>query len=169
MKFLRFVAVVMLLIGAGALPSARAQAPNAAPADAMQAANELLSVMSKDMLQQMTSQMTAQIWPIIEGKLAGHVDRAALDQLRGEFERIQMENLAEVMKGAPAIYARHFSADELHQLAGFYRTPIGQKALKEMPAVMAESIAMIMPRMPEIQAHTEEAFGKVLRERGYIK
>jgi hypothetical protein len=73
------------------------------------------------------------------------------------------------MKDAPAIYARHFTAQELRELAAFYRTPTGQKALKEMPQVMADTFAVVMPRLRDIEAQTAEAFAKVLRDRGYGK
>jgi uncharacterized protein len=39
-----------------------------------------------------------------------------------------------------AVYDRHFSTEELRQVAAFYRTPIGQKLLKELPAITQESI-----------------------------
>jgi hypothetical protein len=37
------------------------------------------------------------------------------------------------------VYERHFSADELRQLIAFNQTPVGQKMIAEMPAVMQES------------------------------
>lgn len=50
-----------------------------------------------------------------------------------------------------ALYARHFTAEELKQIAAYYRTPVGQKSMQLMPQVMAESMAigqrLTMPRM----------------------
>ena len=37
------------------------------------------------------------------------------------------------------VYERHFTSDELRQLIAFYQTPIGQKMITELPAVMQES------------------------------
>ena len=48
-----------------------------------------------------------------------------------------MNNLTEIMKQAPPIYARHFTLDEINQLIAFYKSPVGIKAMKELPAVMA--------------------------------
>ena len=73
------------------------------------------------------------------------------------------------MKEAPAIYARHFSAAELQELIAFYRTPIGAKSLHEMPQATAEFAALLVPRLPELQRQTREAFNKILREHGYLK
>ena len=37
------------------------------------------------------------------------------------------------------IYDKHFSHQEIRGLIEFYRTPLGQKTLKELPAVVSES------------------------------
>ena len=73
------------------------------------------------------------------------------------------------MKDAPAIYARHFTAAELRELIAFNRSATGQKALHEMPQVMSETIALIVPRMQDLQKQTKDGFDKILRERGYLK
>lgn len=155
-----------LAIGAPA-PSVTAQ--SAPPAEAMTAAQELFTLLSPDMMDQLTAGLSQSFWPLIQGQLAGKVDAAAQAQLKVEFERIQRDSLAGVMKEAPAIYARHFTAPELRELIAFYRTPLGQKTLKTMPQIMNDSVQLIMPRMPEIQARTQTAFEKVLRDRGYMK
>ena len=40
------------------------------------------------------------------------------------------------------VYTQHFSMDELQQLTRFYKEPLGQKMLTEMPAIMSESMAL---------------------------
>jgi hypothetical protein len=47
---------------------------------------------------------------------------------RGEFEDMVVD-----------VYERHFSSEEIRQLTSFYGTPIGQKMISELPAVMQES------------------------------
>jgi hypothetical protein len=39
------------------------------------------------------------------------------------------------------IYSRHFSEQDLDGLIAFYRTPLGQKVIHEMPATMTECMA----------------------------
>ncbi len=73
------------------------------------------------------------------------------------------------LPGLPAIYARHFSVAELNELSAFYRTPIGAKALREMPRVMGEFTATLVPRLQEVQQQASAAFDKILREHGYKK
>jgi hypothetical protein len=164
----RIFAAVALLIALGAQPAPVVAQSTPSP-DAVKAADELFSLLSKDMLDQIAKQLTAALWPLVERDLQNKIDASTLIQLRAEFERIQASNLATVMKEAPAIYARHFTLQELRELTAFYRTSIGQKALKEMPQVMAESVAVMTPRIQEIQMQSMESFSKILHERGYIK
>jgi hypothetical protein len=50
----------------------------------------------------------------------------------------------------------------------FYRGSTGAKALEEMPQVMGEVTTQFMkPQMQDLEQKLNEAFNKVLRERGY--
>jgi uncharacterized protein len=168
MSILRVLAALAVLFApANLICSSRVLAQDAGSAEAVQAANELVALLSKDMLNQMATQMTAQFWPLIERDLGAKIDAATLAQLRSEFERIQIDNLSDVLQDAPAIYARYFTAAELRELNAFYHTPTGQKALRELPKVLADSVATMVPRLQEVQKKTQEAFVKVLRDRGY--
>jgi len=40
------------------------------------------------------------------------------------------------------LYSRFFTADELKQIAAYYRTPVGTKSMQLMPQIMAESMAI---------------------------
>jgi len=134
------------------------------------AAKELFELVSKGTIDQLVGQVTGQVWPQVEASLRTknpNIDAAALAELRNEFERIQLESLVEMLKDAPAIYARHFSDQELREIIAFYHSPIGAKTLKVMPQVMGEVMAMLMPRMKDVMAQTQDAFLKVLRRRGY--
>jgi len=166
MQILRVLAIVLLLTGA----TERARADIAPSPEALQAANELLSILSPDMVAQLTGQMTAAFWPGVEEKArADKIDDATIAALRKEFERIQLAFVTDAMKEAPPIYARHFTVDELQQLIAFYRTPAGAKALHELPQVMGEFAAVLVPRLQDVQRQTGQEFDRVLRERGYIK
>lgn len=139
-------------------------------AERVAAANQLFSILSKDILAQMTDQVLTQAWPPVERDLTNRkIDAGTVAALRAEFARIQTENMADVMKGAPAIYARHFTAPELRQLTAFYGTPVGQKALKEMPQIMAEAMEGVVSRLQDVMMLTQVSFNKILREKGYIK
>jgi uncharacterized protein len=167
-----FVILTVLAAWAGLLAVPRAQAQAEGSPEAIEVATELMAVLSKDMVAQMSGQMTAQIWPTVEKELqkaSPAIDAATLSELRSEFERLQLEYLADVMKGAPAVYAKYFSAQELRDMLAFYRTATGQKSLQVLPQVMSEFLGDLMPRLQEVQQKTTESFQKILRQKGYMK
>jgi hypothetical protein len=63
-------------------------------------------------------------------------------------------------------YAKHFSVDEMHALASFYRTDVGQKYLKELPSLMKDvtpiAVAYLKSRVTQ---EVENAVAK-LRQQG---
>ena len=166
MRTLRILAVLLLIAGAGE----RVRADDPPSPEALAAANELFTILSADMMKQLTGQMTGAFWPVVEQKArADKIDDATIAELRAEFERIQIGFVAEAMKDAPPIYARHFTVAELRDLIAFYRTPTGAKALQQMPQVMGEFAMLLVPRMQDLQRQATEGFNRVLREHGYGK
>jgi uncharacterized protein len=168
MKIIRIAAFAVALVLAGAgFNATRAQ--GAPSEDALQAARELVALVTKDTIRELSVRITAQVWPQIEQGLKAkqQITPDQLTDLRHEFERIQIEFVTKVMADAPALYARHFTAQELRELLAFYHTPIGIKALRTMPQITAESLKLVMARLPQLQTDAMEAFGKVLKQRGF--
>ena len=62
--------------------------------------------------------------------------------------------LDEMLGDMIPIYQRHFSKSEIDALTTFYSSPPGQKFLHEMPAVTAETMRAVYPR---IQAQVDAA------------
>jgi uncharacterized protein len=170
MSISRLGAVLLsLAMTAGAADGVRAQVQPPSP-EGLQVANELFSILSKDMLQQLVSQLTAQFWPPVERSLRGkypQINDATIAELRAEFERIQVKNLTLILADAPAIYARHFTVQELREMLAFNRSPTGQKALRVLPQVMGEFTASMVPKLKDMEAQTMDAFNNVLRQRGF--
>ena len=156
-----FVVLVAVLLCCAPV---RAQGPGSPEAQA--AATELAQILSGDMVGQMTDAMTSQVWPKLEAALRNKVDAATLAELRAEFGNALKEFVVETTKDAPAIYARHFSAQELREMTAFYRTPTGAKALKMMPQIMAETFGSIMPRMEAFDRDLKQRLDAILRKRG---
>jgi len=164
-----FLAAVLAFAGSPTGP-VHAQDQIDPPGEAIEAARDLLGLMSKDMVAKLASQVTAQMWPSIESRLRSfnsNIDAVALADLRKELERIQFEHMMSIVTDGPAIYVRHFTAEELREIIAFYRTPTGSKVLRMTPQLTAEVMAMIKPRMPDFYARSIEAFTKALRVRGY--
>jgi hypothetical protein len=147
----------------------QARAEDTPSPEALAAAKELMAVISPDMMKQLASSMSASFWPVVERARADKIDDATIGELRAEFERIQVAFANEAMKEAPSIYARHFTVAELKEIAAFYRTPTGAKALQETPHVMGELTTFMVPRLQDVQRQTSEAFTRILHEHGYGK
>jgi uncharacterized protein len=163
------LAVVLAFVGPPGGPL-QAQVEGTPSSEAIEAARDLLALMSRDMLAQLVGKATAQMWLSIEPRLRAYnpnIDTAALAELRKELERVQLEYMMNIVKDGPSVYARHFTAEELREIIAFYRTPTGDKVLRMTPQLTAEVMAMIAPHMPDFHARTIEVFTKVLRSRGY--
>ena len=141
----------------------------AALASARLGAKTALLTMNCDTVGQMSAAMTAQIWPAIERQLGPKVDAATLTELRGEFEQSLATFSKAAMADAPAVYARHFTAQELRALLAFYKSPVGAKALQTMPAVMAELGQEMAPRIQAFQAELHAKMEATLKKHGYDK
>ena len=166
MRFFCLLIAAVLLAGA----AERARAADAPTPEALQAANELFTVVSGDMLGQLTAQVTNAFWPAVEQRAREQkIDDATIAELRKEFDRIELAFVTDSLKQAPPIYARHFTIAELKELTAFYRTAIGAKSIREMPLVMGEFMTDLVPRLQELQRQSGEAFDKILREHGYGK
>ena len=74
--------------------------------------------------------------------------------MRKEFDRVELAFVTDVLKAAPAIYARHFTVDELNELIDILPHRVGAKALHEMPQVMGEFTATLVPRLQDMQARS---------------
>jgi uncharacterized protein len=158
-KFLVSLFAVLAL----AVPPAFAQAPEAAPAvspAAAAAVRELLDAMKyRDMMTAAFKSMQKQIPVMILQTATNSINantalspeerKAALDKaakdVPGAVEAVNAlladpklidEMIAEIIP----LYARHFTAAEIRQIAAFYKTPVGAKMLTTMPQVMAESM-----------------------------
>jgi uncharacterized protein len=169
MKLLRMLALGVAM-AAAPLPTQRIIAHAQTTPSSLEAARELFAIMSGDMVRPLVESITNQTWPLIERDLRSknpNLDQRASMELRKEFERIYLEFLSDVLKEGPAIYARHFTEPELRALIGFYRSPVGVKLLQVTPQMTAETMQLILPRIQDIIGKTNDAFQRVLRDRGF--
>jgi hypothetical protein len=157
---------LVLLVACLALP---AKAQESVSPEALRAAQSLAAVVTGDNVKQMSSALINQMWSGLENQLQDKVDAATLSEMRGEIERLLTKFVSEAMKEAPAIYARHFTVSEMGELVAFYQTPVGVKALRELPKVTAESYALIAPRMAPFQQEVAAAVEAIMQKHGYKK
>ena len=177
----KIIAALMVSL-AFAAPAAFAQsaAPVASAASGpvelatLAAANEMLAsmnyrVVAEGMLAQMRQSMPAIIRQGTEAsinnnpKFDASQKKAALEKMNVELGKVASmldsvfndpTMLDDLLRGTAQVYARHFTVDELRQIATFYKTPVGAKMLATMPQVMGESMQMgqtiVMPRIAAI-------------------
>ena len=157
--------LAMLVLCAGLVAPAPAQEP--ASPEALRAAQDLASILTVDSMKRMTDIMTSQMWPQVEAQFAGKVDSATLGELRTEFERSLTAFTGEVMKDAPSIYARYFTAAELREMVAFYKSPTGVKALHTMPQVMSDVMNQMAPRMQVFQQDLRDRIAAIMQKHGY--
>src|SRR5438105_837036 len=128
MRCLRTIFVVMALAAAAA--PASAQTPNQPSAELAEAARDLFTVLFEQAFATLNAQAVENTWPGIETAVRAQnpqVDAATLADLRREFERIRLAQMYEVTKDLPTIYSRLLTAEEMRDIAAFYRTPSGTK------------------------------------------
>lgn len=148
-------------------PAVAAPIPIAPPSpEALNAAADLLAVAAPDSFNPDPSKS----WPKVAAGFANlNLDKDTLAALQAEYESVQKQSMSELEKAASVVYASHFTVPELREMTAFYKTPTGQKALKEIPIVTAEYENITQQRQQEVQAETFLAFQKLLRARSYIK
>ena len=161
----RLLAMAMLVCCLAMPGAARAQ--DTSSPEALAAARELSAIMTGNTMTEMTAALTAQIWPSIERAFGSKVDAATMMELRAEFEKTVGALAGDVMKDAPAVYARHFTAQELKDILAFYKSPTGAKALREMPKVLADVGVQMAPRMQAFQSDLNARLRAILQKHGY--
>jgi len=101
---------------------------------------------------------------------AASLGRMVMDQMREAFQKsipdmpasfwdnfmaeVRSEEMEDMLV---PIYSKHFTLDELKQLIVFYKTPLGQKVIAEMPVVMKECMT------------AGEEWGRKIGDRAYRK
>jgi len=90
-----------------------------------------------------------------------------------EFDAHFKKTMDELIKGMPVdeiteamipAYQKHFTKGEIEALNTFYSSPIGQKALQELPAVMQEGAQAAMPIMSKYLSEWNDRMQQELKE-----
>ncbi|MFC3714359.1 DUF2059 domain-containing protein [Sphingoaurantiacus capsulatus] len=164
----RAIVATLLLVAAPAI---------AAPsAEALAAARELVAL--SDTRSQLQQGMQQTFADMRSGKALGaYIDQnpqmrlqrsrnpaawdAALARLGGkqatQLEILMTELVPLIEERSVETYAKHFSVDELRQLIAFHRSPLGKLVLEKVPAVMADSMALMQTEMPRRMKSMMEA------------
>jgi len=88
-----------------------------------------------------------------------------------DFARIGTEefkkSLPEFEEPVIAILDKNFTDDEIKQLIAFYKTPLGQKVLTQMPVVMQQSEQLGQTWGAQVGARVAERIRAAAKQKGY--
>ena len=139
MRLTRFAALIVVAFAA--ISPARAQTPPVAPSpEALAAAHELMTVMKP--ADQFKAIMPVLIQNLKQAIVQGRPEvEKQYDTMMPVFNDSAQKRVDELIETIATIYASNFTADELHDLTAFYRTPTGQKFLARQAAIAQQSMA----------------------------
>ncbi|HEY2496718.1 MAG TPA: DUF2059 domain-containing protein [Candidatus Angelobacter sp.] len=133
------------------LPSLAQQATADTPATKADVEKYLDVMHSREMMSQMVEAMSKPMHQVIHDQYIQHKD-----SLPSDFEQRMNKMMDDMMKDMPwddilqamvPVYQKHFTKGDIDALVVFYSSPTGQKMLREIPAVTADSMAAMMPIM----------------------
>ena len=159
LKSLLCAGVLAVSLSAGAQTTVSI-APDAASKEDVK---KLFDVMaSREQMSQLMQQLFAQMRSLNREQLKKKrpeltdADFARMD--RESEDLIKHFPLEEMLNDMIPVYQRHFTKSDIEALTTFYSSPPGQKFLHEMPAVTAETMRAIYPRIEaEVDASLKRA------------
>jgi hypothetical protein len=67
---------------------------------------------------------------------------AEVNEVIGLMQAEFAKEIPAMIDAMAAVYARHFTKDELTEVTAFYDSPVGRKMVKEMPLIVSESMTV---------------------------
>jgi uncharacterized protein len=167
-----FLALIACL--AFAMSGVAQQSPADAPATKEDVQKYLDVMRSREMIAQMLDAMSKPMHQMMHEQYLKDKDK-----LPADFEARMNKMMDDMMKGFPwdeilqsmvPVYQKHLTKGDIDAIVAFYSAPAGQKLLREMPAMMAETMQTMMPLLRKhIEAMTARMQGQVaqmLKESG---
>jgi hypothetical protein len=165
MRGILLLFAMLALLGAGAPDNAGPPADTISP-ETKASAVRLLHLMGMDQqMLQVIELMRPVIAAPILAKVPGPDGQKMVDEIIMPELRQHIGGLLDMVADS---YTKHFSAEEISELRAFYETPLGQKMVRERPAMMTESqqmgVAWARGILPEVlRDHADELAGIISR------
>jgi hypothetical protein len=146
--------------------SAAPALPQTPSAEALAAARELVTAMKLDDQYKTLLPMIMQTLKpaIVQGRPQVERDYDAI--MPGLLAAVHAR-LSELVEASAALYAGNFTAEELRDVAAFYRGPTGQKLLQKQPSILQQSMALGQKFGESAFADLRERMIQELRKRGH--
>ena len=141
-----------------------AQNPADQPATKADIDRYLEAIHSREMMDQMVAAMSKPMQKMVHEQYEKNKDR-----LPADFEERTSKEMEDMLKDIPwddmlqamvPAYQKHFTKGDMDSLTAFYSSPTGQKVLREMPGLMADSMEIMMPIMTNISIKSRIACRK---------
>jgi len=110
--------------------------------------DQMVDAMSKSthqMVRDMYLKDKDKLPPDFEEQVSKHVDEM--------FKNMPWDEIMQAMMPA---YQKHFTKGDIDALVAFYNSPTGQKMVRELPAIMSESMQAMMPIMEKYMEATRQ-------------
>jgi uncharacterized protein len=107
--------------------------------------------MAKSMMEVMTVQMHKMIHEMVEKEpnLPPDAEERMNKLIGNVYKDMPIDEMLDAMI---PVYQKHFTKGDIDALVAFYSTPTGEKMVKEMPAIMSESMQAASGVMQEMMA-----------------
>ena len=131
------------------------------PPSHLEAAEELLIQVNTDEL------MDRAVDEMLQTQLAQNTSLEPFEDVMRDFfaEHLSWKAMREEMT---RLYAATFTEEELREIAAFYRTPTGQKAIATMPDLMVQGMRLgqqaVQQHMPDLQRRVEQRVKELTTE-----
>lgn len=149
--------LVTLLLCLALCATGLAQNPADQPATKADVDRYLEAVHSHEMMDQMVVAMSKPMQKMLHEQYEKNKDRLPADfeartskEMEDMLKNIPWDDMLEAM--VPA-YQKHFTKGDMDALTAFYSSPTGQKVMREMPGLMADSMEIMMPM---VNKHVEK-------------
>jgi len=119
----------------------------------------------KPMMAQMLDQLSPNLTQLIQQANPGK--EAEVAEVINRFIMPKMKaRLPEVIEEGAKVYAKHFSAEEITQLIAFYKSPLGQKLVREQPLIAQEMTTVSTAWAQAVAVQAVHEYADEFRKRG---
>jgi uncharacterized protein len=91
--------------------------------------------------QQMSTAMVGQMTQMLR-QARPDIPQEVLDVLPEEVNAVISESMDDFINAVIPVYHKYFTASEIKEMIAFYGTPLGQKTIRVMPALVGESMQL---------------------------
>jgi hypothetical protein len=156
------------------IASTMAQDASTAPATKEDVERYLSAMHTHEMMNQMMAAMAKPMHQMVHDEYIKDKDK-----LPADYEERTNKMTDDMVKDIPwdemiqamvPVYQKHLTKGDIDALVAFYSSPTGQKMLREMPAIVGESMEAAMPimqkHMETMKQRVDEETAKALKDSG---